>query len=61
MELQYLTNLRVLNMASNDLCTLPDDLSALKNLEEFNLSSNNFSSDSVLVKPSKLFMALASL
>ena len=30
-------------------------------LEELNLSSNNFSSDSVLVYPGKLFMALATV
>jgi len=31
------------------------------NLEEFNLSSNCFSSESVLVQPGKLFAALASI
>jgi Leucine-rich repeat (LRR) protein len=40
---------------------LPSDLSAFKYLEELNLSSNNFSSDSVLVTPSKLFLALSTI
>ena len=53
--------LRVLNIASNDFCTLPSDLSFFHSLEELNLSSNNFSTDSVLVTPSKLFVALSSI
>lgn len=48
-------------MASNDFCTLPSDLSGFRNLEDLNLSSNNFSSDSVLVTASKLFLALATI
>lgn len=60
-ELGHLKNLRVLEIASNDFCTLPGDLSFLKTLEEINLSSNNFSSDSVLVNPSKLFTSLATI
>jgi hypothetical protein len=50
-----------LEIASNDFCTLPSDLSGFKVLEELNLSSNNFSSDSVLVYPSKLFLALSTI
>ena len=50
-----------MEIASNDFCTLPSDLSGFKVLEELNLSSNNFSSDSVLVYPSKLFLALSTI
>ncbi|CDW85027.1 leucine rich repeat family protein [Stylonychia lemnae] len=60
-QLQYLPKLRVLNIASNDFCTLPSDLSFLKCLEEINLSSNNFSTDSLLVNPNKLFAAMATI
>lgn len=60
-ELQYLQRLRVLNVASNDFCTLPGDLSYLRALEEIDLSSNSFSTDSVLVNPSKLFETMASI
>lgn len=59
--MQYLNKLRVLEVASNDLCTLPSDLSFFKVLEEINLSSNNFSTDSVLVNPNKLFAAMATI
>lgn len=51
----------MLEIASNDLCTLPSDLSFFKTLEEINLSSNSFSSDSVLVNPSKLFAAISTI
>jgi Leucine-rich repeat (LRR) protein len=51
----------VLDVASNDFCTLPSDLSYLASLEEINVSSNNFSSDSVLVNPSKLFASMATI
>ena len=60
-QLSYIPILKVLEIASNDFCTLPSDLSGFKSLEEVNLSSNNFSSDSVLVSPSKLFLALATI
>lgn len=48
-------------MASNDLITLPEDLSILSQLEELNLSSNLFSSNSTLIKPQQLFVSLSSL
>jgi Leucine-rich repeat (LRR) protein len=60
-QLSYLPNLKILEIASNDFCTLPSDLSGFKSLEELNLSSNNFSSDSVLVTASKLFLALSTI
>jgi len=56
-----LSKLRVLDIASNDFCTLPSDLSFFRCLEEINLSSNNFSSDSLLVFPNKLIAAMASI
>lgn len=48
-------------MASNDLCTLPSDLSFFAQLTDLNLSANNFSSDSVLVSPDHLFSSLATI
>lgn len=50
-----------MEIASNDFCTLPLDLSFFSALEELNIASNNFSSDSVLVTPSNLFLAFASI
>lgn len=61
LQLSHLSNLKVLEIASNDFCTLPSDLSGFRVLEDLNLSSNNFSSDSVLVYPSKLFLALSTI
>jgi Leucine-rich repeat (LRR) protein len=61
-ELGKINNLRSLTLASNDFLTLPDDMSFLSSLEEIDLSSNvGFSSDSVLVNPSKIFMSLATI
>jgi len=60
-ELASLPNLRVLELGSNDFCTLPSDLSFLHSLEELDLSANNFSSESVLVNPGKLMAAVASV
>lgn len=51
----------MLNLASNDLCTLPSDLSYLQRLEEFNLASNGFSSNKNLVAPRSIFDALATI
>lgn len=53
--------LSVLDLASNDLVTLPESLSFLDSVEELNLSSNQFSSDSTLVKPSKLFYSIGAM
>lgn len=39
-ELRVIKELRILDLSSNDLCTLPEDLSFLPNLEDLNLSSN---------------------
>ena len=60
-ELGNLQSLQCLDMASNDLCTLPSTMSFLTNLMELNLSGNNFNSESVLVKPHELFLALGTI
>lgn len=48
----------MLEIASNDLCTLPSSLYFLRSLQELDLSSNNFNSDSVLVNANQLFESL---
>ena len=60
-QLGHLPSLQILNLAQNGLCTLPADLSCLGNVQELNLSANNFSSDSTLVDPALLFKALATV
>mmetsp|Transcript_36318 Transcript_36318/g.35923 ORF Transcript_36318/g.35923 Transcript_36318/m.35923 type:complete len:129 (-) Transcript_36318:1241-1627(-) len=60
-SLSYLPKLNLLDLASNDLVTLPESLSFLSTVEELNLSSNQFSSDSTLVKPSILFKSIGSM
>jgi hypothetical protein len=60
-HLQHLTKLKNLDLASNDLITLPEDLSFLKSLEDLNLSSNMFSSNSTLIKPQSLIVSMASI
>jgi len=61
LQFAQLPNLRVLDLSGNELCILPEELSSLKKLEELNLSSNNFSSDSVVVEPGKLFKSLSTI
>jgi len=39
-NLGYLQSLKVLDISSNDLVTLPEDLSFLYQVEDLNLSSN---------------------
>jgi hypothetical protein len=60
-NLAHLRKLTLLDIASNDLVTLPDTLEFLESVEELNLSSNQFSSDSTLVKPSKLFYSMGTM
>lgn len=60
-QLGHLQSLLILNLASNELCTLPSDLSYLKSLEEFNLASNEFSQSQALVAPNTIFDALATI
>ena len=50
-HLMHLKKLKTLDLASNDLITLPEDLSFLSQLEDLNLGSNLFSSNSTLIKP----------
>lgn len=59
--LGHLKKLSLLDLASNDLVTLPESMSFLSSVEELNLSSNQFSSDSTLVRPSKLFYSLGAM
>lgn len=61
MSLGNLRSLKVLDLAANDLVTLPEDLSFFLSLEELILSSNKFNSDSTLVKPESLFNALGTI
>lgn len=56
--LGHLKKLSLLDVASNDLVTLPETLGFLASVEELNLSSNQFSSESTLVRPSKLFYSI---
>ena len=56
-----LPELQILNLGSNNLSTLPTDMSFFHCLEELNLSANNFSSHSTLVDPNALFKALATI
>ena len=60
-ELGNLRNLQSLDIAANDFCTLPSSLAYLTSLTELNLSSNNFSSESVLVNPNQLFLSLSTI
>lgn len=60
-DLGMLPELQILNLGSNNLSTLPTDMSFFHCLEEFNLSANNFSSHSTLVDPNALFKALATI
>ena len=60
-ELSNLRSLETLEMASNDLCTLPGNLSFFTQLIDLNLSSNNFSSTSVLVSPHQIFASLSTI
>jgi Leucine-rich repeat (LRR) protein len=61
LQLAQLPVLRVLDLSGNELCILPEDLSAFTKLEDLNLSSNNFSSDSVVVEPGKQFKSLSTI
>lgn len=41
-EIKNLSNLKILNLANNQMTNLPAELGQLKYLEELNLSNNNF-------------------
>ena len=60
-SLYNLKKLKTLDLQANNLVTLPEDISRLNNLEELNLSSNQFASNSSLVNPQLLFKALGSI
>lgn len=60
-ELGKLPALARLELASNELSSLPANMSFFKALQELNLSSNNFSSDSVLVDPNTLMGSLGTI
>eukprot|EP00826_Nyctotherus_ovalis_P046588 TRINITY_DN5280_c0_g1_i5.p1 TRINITY_DN5280_c0_g1~~TRINITY_DN5280_c0_g1_i5.p1 ORF type:complete len:622 (+),score=158.02 TRINITY_DN5280_c0_g1_i5:427-2292(+) len=61
LQLAQLPSLRVLDLSGNELCVLPEELSSFTRLEELNLSSNSFSSDTVVVNPGKLFESLSTI
>jgi len=60
-ELAKIPKLTCLEIASNDLNTLPQKMDYFQSLQELNLSSNNFSSDSILVNPNMLFYSLSTI
>lgn len=60
-SLYTLKKLKQLDLQANNLVTLPEDIKKFENLEELNLSSNQFSSNSSLVNPSLLFKAIGSI
>lgn len=57
-SLYTLKKLKSLDLQANNLVTLPEDIKKFENLEELNLSSNQFSSNSSLVNPALLFKAI---
>eukprot|EP00347_Sterkiella_histriomuscorum_P001540 403371645 len=60
-NLKYLPRLKTLDLTSNYLSQLPDDLSFLNQLEDLNLSYNLFSSKNQTYNANKLFVAFASM
>lgn len=60
-NLYTLQNLKMLDLAANNLEVLPDDLFHLKNLEELNLSSNYFSSAPTQGSPANVFKSLGGI
>lgn len=60
-ELGKLPSLTHLELGSNELSTLPANMSFLVNLKELNLSGNNFSSDSILVSAPDLIRSVGLL
>jgi Leucine-rich repeat (LRR) protein len=57
-SLYTIKKLRNLDLQANNLVTLPEDIGRLQNLEDLNLSSNQFASNSSLVNPQLLFKAI---
>ena len=60
-ELGKLPALTRLELASNELSSLPANMSFFRTLQELNLSSNNFGSDCVLVDPNTIFGSLGTI
>jgi len=60
-SLYTLKKLKSLDLQANNLVTLPEDIKKFENLEELNLSSNQFSSNSSLVNPALLFKAIGQI
>lgn len=61
LHLTSLPKLETLDLSSNDLCTLPEDLSGFRTLRNLLLSSNSFSTDSVLFSAGLLFKSLSTI
>ena len=60
-SLYTLKKLRTLDLQANNLVTLPEDIGKFEQLEELDLSSNQFSSSSSLVNPALLFKAMGQI
>ena len=60
-SLYSLKKLKHLDLQANNLVTLPEDIKKFENLEDLNLSSNQFSSNSTLVNPALLFKAIGQI
>jgi Leucine-rich repeat (LRR) protein len=60
-SLYTIRRLKNLDLQANNLVTLPEDINKFENLEDLNLSSNQFSSASSLVNPALLFKALGNI
>jgi Leucine-rich repeat (LRR) protein len=56
-----IARLKILDLSGNNLMTFPEDMMELKCLEELNLSSNLFSSQSALVNPALLIKAIGQM
>lgn len=61
MNLASLPRLTTLDLSSNDLYTLPENLDKFTTLKELILSGNALSTDSVMFSASKIFHALSTI
>lgn len=60
-SLYSLKRIKNLDLQANNLVTIPEDIYKLESLEDLNLSSNQFASNSSLVNPQLLFKALGQI
>lgn len=60
-NLATLPKLEVLDLSSNELCTMPEDMSGFRALRTLLLADNAFSTDSVLFSASLLFKSLSTI